>query len=282
MGKQTGISWCDHTWNPWVGCAKVSDGCKFCYAEADMDHRRHFAKWGPNGSRVRTSPTYWKQPIAWDKEAARDGIRRKVFCASLADVFEDFPGLDDYRDDLWNLIGRCKNLDWLILTKRPENIRRMLPVEDQVGMSCHWPHIWLGTSAEDQETFDTRRLWLASAPAALRFLSIEPLLGPIRSESWHRIDWVILGGESGPKARPCHLEWLRSIKGDCERARVPVFVKQLGSEPHLNGMPFASISNRTLHDYKWGHMGEWPDDLRVRDFPSGPYIPMTGEGTLFR
>ena len=127
MGEKTGIEWTDHTFNPWIGCTKVSPGCLNCYAERDFDHRRRIAHWGSCGTRVITSVANWRQPLKWDREARAAGVRRKVFCASLADVFEDFPGLDGQRGRLWELVTSCQQLDWLLLTKRPENIMRMVP-----------------------------------------------------------------------------------------------------------------------------------------------------------
>lgn len=148
MGETTKIQWTDHTFNPWIGCARVAPGCVNCYAEADMDRRRGRVKWGPHGTRSRTSDDYWHEPAKWNKQAEASGIRQRVFCASLADVFEDWgiePILDhrgeviigpdglrritmtDLRRDLFALIDQTPWLDWLLLTKRPENIIKMWP-----------------------------------------------------------------------------------------------------------------------------------------------------------
>ena len=143
------IEWTDHTFNPWIGCQKVSPGCDHCYAEARMDHRFHRVQWGPHGERSRTSPDTWRQPLRWAKAAT--GSRPRVFCASLADVFDNKapPGA---RADLFALIRRTPELDWMLFTKRPENIRRMLPDNWDDG----WPHVWLGSTCEDQQHFDRR------------------------------------------------------------------------------------------------------------------------------
>lgn len=177
--KDSKISWTDHTFNPWIGCTKVATGCANCYAEADFDKRRHKAQWGPHGTRLLTSKAYWRQPLKWDREAERDGVRRRVFCGSLCDVFESFDGwildargdvversklvtvtLDDLRSDLFRLIDQTPNLDWLLLTKRPENARTMAAMAAQKLAGENWPslfpwpNVWLGCSASTQEDLD--------------------------------------------------------------------------------------------------------------------------------
>lgn len=258
--------WTDHTFNPWIGCTKVSDGCKFCYAETLMDHRYGKVKWGPAGTRQRTSDANWRKPLQWDRQAKAEGRRYRVFCASLADVFEDRPELVEWRNDLLGLIEDTPSLDWLLLTKRPENINRM--IADLRG-DCEWlswngtkerHNIWIGTSVEDQKAADERIPHLLKVPARVRFLSCEPLLGSVLldnsytsyltcngktaddeccesftcgGEHFHGIDWVIAGGESGPKARPMHPEWARSLRDQCQSAGVPFLFKQWGE--HLSG-----------------------------------------------
>lgn len=377
MAEVTKIQWTHHTFNPWIGCTKVAPGCANCYAEADMDKRRHFALWGPSGTRVRTSDANWNQPIKWNREAAAAGERRRVFCASLADVFEDWQGpvvsatlperkakcehcgtagavtipardgqrfaynahtktiratgrdfdkaplagwrwatLNDVRRELFALIDATPNLDWLLLTKRPENIRNFwhnhVDTFDQdeadIEHTIYRPNIWLGTSISDQATADK------AVPELLRcrdlspvlFLSAEPLLGPM---NLHRlqddgrfatagidgVDWVIVGGESGPNCRPCRPEWIRAILGQCQSAAVPCFVKQMGGnvvtrndmvEDQFNsldtGWPDPDVEHDIhgfredyqgadcrirLRDKKGGDMSKWPENLRVREFP---------------
>ena len=192
MGTETGILWTDHTFNPHIGCQRVSPACGGakgvggCYAEAfvtgrmgynptSADSRRRLTVWGPPSAstRPRTSAANWKKPIAWDRAAKASGIRSKVFCASLADVFEDHPDLPSVRADLWPLIERCDGLDWQLLTKRPENIRTMVP---EAWLKA-WPsHVWIGTTVEDQKRAEQRIPHLLSVPAAVRFLSMEPML----------------------------------------------------------------------------------------------------------
>lgn len=259
MAENSAIEWTTHTFNPWVGCSKISPGCKHCYAERDMDHRLGFAKWGNDGTRVVTSDANWRKPLAWDRKAREAGERHRVFCASLADVFEDREELIEPRERLFDLISDTPHLDWLLLTKRPENLEAMLP-----WTSAHageyrerfWPNVWIGTSVEDQQRADERIPELLKIPAVVRFLSMEPLLGPVdltnldhgddrldalRAEACAKgtgcliddefdrgIDWVIVGGESGPGARPMHPQWARSIRDQCQAAGVPYLFKQWG------------------------------------------------------
>jgi len=224
------IEWTTHTFNPWVGCTKVSPGCENCYAEADMDKRRGFARWGKGQKRRKTSDTYWKQPLKWNRDAAGMKEKPRVFCASLADVFdEEVP--DKWRDELASVIGRTPNLNWMLLTKRPENFKPW------VNFGC-FSNVWFGVSVEDQKRFDLRIPLLMKAPAKVKFLSVEPMLGPIDLGRWpyptanmnppkSSIDLVIVGGESGPKKRPFELDWARSVRDQCREARVPFFMEQV-------------------------------------------------------
>lgn len=257
MGENSAISWTDHTFNPWWGCVKVSTGCEHCYAEYLAVHRQHKPIWGPAKTTRRRmmSEAYWKQPLKWNRKAEAEGVRRRVFCASMADVFEDHPDVVDARARLWALIEVTPALDWLLLTKRPENIDKMLPerwnppfcLYNGILLKQDMPsNVWLGISAENQDEFDTRwpvlehigRTWY---PENI-FLSLEPLLGPINIEIayewteheedrtiWCRgVDWVIVGGESGPSARPMDLQWARDIRKQCQEAEIPFFFKQAG------------------------------------------------------
>lgn len=413
--------------NPWSGCSKVSLGCTNCYAEVNYSVKVRGVKWGPNGNRIVKAESGWKEPIAWNKKAACDCFLRsdlgefhlsscpqhqtnrpRVFCASLADVFEDWQGpilsaskpehqtdcpecgtkdaklvpafdsqrigfnghlgtwkpigrdldkyplegwrwatMDDVRARLFRLIDAMPNLDWLLLTKRPENVLKMtfdawckkvpghVSQNEGDGRHWHWPkNVWLGVSVEDQKRADERIPLLMQTPAAVRFLSCEPLLGPIdlqrscalacpnrgkgclmgdkRTERLivqsdeggiiqecicsrlNGLHWVIVGGESGPGARPCSIDWIRDIVRQCKAASVPCFVKQLGSLPmleecketvpekimaHGRDWPEGThFGNQTgdrawngrqilLHDKKGGDPSEWGEDLRVREFP---------------
>ncbi|PQV52862.1 protein gp37 [Defluviimonas denitrificans] len=180
MANQTAIEWCDKTFNPWTGCTKVSPACDHCYAEGWAKRSGH-VEWGPHGSRRRTSPAYWKGPEKWNAEARAKGIRYRVFCASLADVFDNHGSITSgWRGDLWHLIARTPHLDWLLLTKRPQNIGKMLP--DGYGAPAWgngWDNVWLGTTVENQTEADRRIPRLLSIPAKVHFSSCEPLLGQL-------------------------------------------------------------------------------------------------------
>lgn len=309
MSETTNIAWCDSTWNPWEGCSKISPGCDSCYAEARNQRFHGGVNWGPGAPRRRTSPAYWRQPLAWDRKARESGKPWRVFCGSLCDVFDnEVP--EGRRRDLFELICATDNLTWLLLTKRIGNAKTMLPI--------HWwgkdgppPNVWLGATVVNQEEADRDIPKLLAVPAAVRFLSIEPMLGPIDlteiqtadGEQWNcldrveaadaaleggcsgTVDWVIVGGEStqpGHPARPFNIEWARDIMRQCKAAQVPVFVKQLGSHVAWNGCsspgehwPRGTDKTDTgrgywrmlLRDRAGADPSEWPEDLRVREFP---------------
>lgn len=333
MAENSKIEWTDHTFNPWIGCSKVHEGCRNCYAEADMDKRRHFAQWGIHGTRVKTSADNWAKPLKWDEAAREAGVRAKVFCSSLADVFEDWQGpimssgknpvilskqlrasrgpkdrltMDDCRRELFRLIDCTPNLDWQLLTKRPENIGRMWakcsnchgiglrPIDGEPGTyeffgdDADCPvcvdgiarkNLWLGTSISNQASADRQipELLKCRELSPVLFLSMEPLLGPVdlsriatyaygssRHErnaltgtEWQEvggdggglvmnlptIDWVIVGGESGPNARPMHPDWANSLREQCRGARVSFFFKQWGE--------WAPFYDRDVDDPDW-------------------------------
>lgn len=312
--KNTTIEWCDHTWNPWIGCSPVSEGCANCYAAANRK------RWGKDFSkRERTSEAYWKQPLRWQKQSSpghwwmecpecrwrgnyvdvcptpdcltlgseMESSRPRVF-PSMCDPFDpDVP--KEWRLDFWHMIVNTRNLDWLILTKRPEFARKWL-TGIYSGFISMPPldNLWLGVSCENQEQADNRIPVLLQIPAKVKFISCEPLLGPVdlrHIKPWHplhgpdgvdclgggswghadvkamarggpgycnhsdapRIDWVICGGESGPKARPMHPDWVRSLRDQCKNAGVPFMFKQMGGKRK----PFPEI----------------PLDLRIKEFP---------------
>ncbi len=378
MAETTAIQWCNHTFNPWRGCQKVNAGCLNCYAEKDRSVMIHGIKWGTEsqgGTRVRLSDAGWKKPLAWDRDAlltSGDGPmfgcipRPRVFCASLADVFEDWQGpildhhgdqlciihgdgtagghegyqytkaegrksyvcratMDDLRADLFRLIDATPNLDWILLTKRPENIWRMITSVNWY----RWPVdvLWLGASASDQETADAAipELLKCRNLASKLFLSLEPLTGPVDLSPWltgnsyeqwanggggrecphgitcgilcrecQKLDLVIVGGESGPNARPCNIEWIRSIVQQCKAASVPVFVKQLGAvavgetrcsrcgrsdggwsalqcadgQVRCPNCPGVMSDKWNTNHPKGGDPSEWSEDLRVREMPT--------------
>jgi len=225
MGDHTAISWAHHTMNPWVGCMKVSDGCKHCYAEEMVTRlmkKPHL--WGPAAThrRERTSVANWQRAVRWNAEAERRGVARRVFAASLADVFEDHPDCNAARPDFWDLVRRTPYLQWQILTKRPEHIREMLPND----WGTHgWANVWLGTSIESMDVA-SRADHLCEVPAVVRFVSYEPALGPLDDLDLGGIDWVICGGESGPKYRAMSLDWAHTMRRKCAEAGVAFFFKQ--------------------------------------------------------
>lgn len=318
MGKDSGIQWTTHTFNPWRGCTKVSAGCTNCYAETlSKRNPKALGVWGDDGTRVVAAESYWRQPIAWDRAARATGERHRVFCASLADVFEDRPELAEPRDRLFGLIAATRGLDWLVLTKRPERAREYLVRKNHWGAAeayqdlvygvnsgtslgdglADWPprNVWLGVSVEDQQRADERIPILLKIPAAVRFLSVEPLLGPIDLtdlacgenalstvrvtpgpdgngiEEQHDpcINWVIVGGESGSKARPFDLQWARSIRNQCKSAGVSFFMKQIGAYPRFTEADiWAGETDKIRRDSHGGDEAEWPADLQnCREFP---------------
>ena len=259
MAENTKIEWADHTFNPWTGCTKVSPACDHCYAEGWAKRSGH-VKWGSGQPRRRTSDANWRMPLKWNREAERTGVRPRVFCASLADVFDN--AVDpQWRADLFALIAATPNLDWLLLTKRIGNVRGMLaelahgndPDLSLLDM-MPLPNVWLGATVVNQEEADRDIPKLLAVPAAKRFLSIEPLLGAVdlglcdcdngsvagpggaggvtcpkcSGTGGRTLDWVIVGGESGPGARPIHPDWARSIRDQCAAACVPFLFKQWG------------------------------------------------------
>lgn len=234
MVENTSIAWANHTFNPWIGCTKVSPACDNCYAEK-WDQRFHNGiHWGPKFARKRTAPANWKKPLKWNREAADLPIRPKVFCASMADIFDNHRSiLPEWRQDLWALIKATPNLDWLILTKRPQNFRKYLP--DGWMRDGAWLNVWLGVTVENQEEAERRIPVLTATPARKRFLSCEPLLAELDLMQWffplagsRPLHWIIAGGENDPNFREVKEEWLIWLSSQCAVADVPFFFKQWG------------------------------------------------------
>lgn len=321
MAERTGIEWCDSTWNPWIGCTKVSPACDHCYAADSTPARTLGIAWGAGQPRRRTSPGNWALPLRWNQQPfvecmacgwrgeCRDchavqnpagfhppvaearlcpqciepllkEARRRVFCASLADVFDnEVPAA--WRADLLHLIFKTPNLDWLLLTKRIGNANVMLEraVADVSGGDHSWSHqasrgfrhVWLGATICNQAEAERDVPKLLTVPACRRFVSMEPLLGLVDLERAcnlagprglggcryglhlaEALDWVITGGESGPHARPMHPEWLRSLRDQCAAAEVPFLFKQWGE--------FASVSEVAGE----GRHHQFPDGATVR------------------
>lgn len=288
MAETTGIAWTGATWNPWHGCIKVSDGCKFCYMYADK------ARFGQDPRIVQRSKTTFRAPLKWNDP-------RLVFTCSWSDWFIE--EADAWRAEAWEIVRDTPHT-YQILTKRPERIAECLPADWGSG----YRNVWLGVSVENQEWADRRIQALLETPAFVRFLSVEPLLGPVDLRPWigyahydgnvpgacvdidgmslHRsgpyrcrecgwgfpndpdrpgavegIGWLIIGGESGPGARKCEVEWVRDLVEQCRDAGVACFVKQLGANVWDQG------AHLFLDDRKGGGPEEWPEDLRVRQFP---------------
>lgn len=297
MAENTGIQWCTHTFNPWWGCQVVSPGCDHCYARDLAVKRRKLPVWGDpaKSDRKEMSESYWKHPAKWERKAIETGERPRVF-PSMCDPFERHPKLDPIRARFFETIEATPHVDWLLLTKRPENALDLVPE----SWKTRFPdNAWFGFSAETQETYEARLGHAARVRAPVRFVSAEPLLEEIdfaffgtcpadwgvgyTPVGWI-IDWVIFGGESGPHARPCALEWIRSGVEQCRAHDVVPFVKQVGARPYYAPEPVsAEAADRFIyeqgHEYdpdptwlkladrKGGRIDEWPEDLRVREFP---------------
>jgi len=230
MSELTNISWTDRTWNPWWGCTKVSEACRNCYAE-NAAWRYKSVGWGAGSLRALSTPKVWDSPFVWNEYARRNGTRKRVFCLSMGDFFDaEVPA--EWREQAWNVIRVCNALEWQILTKRPENILSMLPSDWGLG----WDHVWLGCTAENQACADERIPILLDVPAAIRFLSCEPLLGPLSIPRLSELDWIIVGGESGPGFRTMDPDWVRSVRDQCRDSNVAFHFKQWGTtRPKLAG-----------------------------------------------
>ncbi len=323
MSDKTGIAWTDATWNPVTGCSKVTEGCRHCYAERVWPRLaaspgRYF---GREFGDVRIHPEVLEQPLRWNRH-------RRIFVNSMSDLFH--PSVpDDFIDRVFAVMALAKQHTFQILTKRPERMKsymdlsgdtRWAAIEKAMVMN-DWkfnisdkfrdldrglfppPNVWLGVSVEDQKTANERIPLLLETPSLFRWVSIEPMIGPVsfRWAPWHetyyedpklqpgyvrmnhldglrRIDWIVAGGESGPDARPMDAGWVRILAGECQEAGVPLFVKQLGaaySDP-LNGVAGAGLKVADaalplvavrLKHRSGADPAEWPQDLRVRELP---------------
>jgi protein gp37 len=299
----TNIEWATKVWNPTRGCSRVSEGCRHCYAERQAirhsgpgGHYEGLVRLGKQGPQwtgeVRVIDGKLKEPQAWRKP-------ERIFVNSMSDLFHEKLAWERDIDRVWSVMVSCDRHAYLVLTKRAENMRDYVSDWYRRSRSAVLENIWLGVSVEDQATADERIPLLLETPAAVRFISYEPALGPVDVAPWLRrmvvgptddltdrmvqdgwshsggqgdhpaLNWVIVGGESGPAARPFALGWARSTIEQCREARVPCFVKQLGAHPMVSvggdlGYPPISLK---LADRKGGDMAEWPNDLRVREFP---------------
>jgi protein gp37 len=220
MAEISAISWTDATFNPWIGCTKVSPGCDHCYAARDNERRKWVSGWGAERKRTKT----WGDPVRWNKKAALTGYKPRVFCASLADVFDNQVP-DEWRADLWQLLRDTPNLRWILLTKRIGNVERMVPSD--------WPfsHVGIMATMVNQEEYDRDRLKLSAVPAPWRGISAEPLLGRIildHKDAAENLHWVITGGESGPNHRSLDMDSVRYLRDQCKTLGVAFHHKQNG------------------------------------------------------
>ncbi len=288
MAKISKISWTNATFNGWIGCHEVSPACDACYART-LAERYGWAKWGKDTPRHRTSISYWKQPLKWDAEAAKNGERLRVFAFSLADVFEDRRDLDPWRADLWTLIEQTPNLDWMLLSKRAAAIEKLLP---PAWLKNPRPNVWLGVTAENQRRAEERIPLLLSVPAAVHWISAEPLLGPIDFRPWFRgahhpvthdrldapdgariegeerigdswrravgLNWIIVGGESGEKPRRMDPAWANDILDQCRQGGAAYHFKQKGT---------VLAEELGCKDKAGKNPAEWPPEFRVQEFP---------------
>lgn len=244
MSENSAIQWTNHTWNPWHGCVKVSPGCKYCYMFRDKE------RYGQDPTNVLRSKTKFKEPLTWNDPA-------RVFTCSWSDFFIDLA--DEWRDEAWQIIRQTPHLTYQVLTKRPENIIDRLPKDWGTG----YPNVWLGVSVEDEANLGRLDYLRAVPHNFVKFVSFEPLLGYIDRPNLDGIHWAIIGGESGNengryKYRSCEMVWIDDLMQDCQIQKVPVFVKQVGTD---------LAKAMKYRDSHGGDMNEWPHYLRVREFP---------------
>lgn len=297
MAIDSAIAWTRSTFNPWIGCTKVGPGCDHCYAE-NLDSRKRWGgvtHWGAGVPRHRTSASNWKQPLAWNRQAAKTGEFWPVFCASLADVFDNEVS-DEWRADLFNVIEQTPHLTWQLVTKRIGNVLDMVPAH---WIDCFPPNVWQLATIVNKTELERDGLKLATIPAVVRGVSYEPAVEYVNFKGWigeNRLNWIIVGGESGSHARPFRAQWAREVVRECRKAGTAVFVKQLGAnvidrndagfdgcEPwewpdgmhdrvehdihgFLEQYQGADVRIR-LQDRAGADPSEWPEDLRVREFP---------------
>lgn len=250
MGTDSAIEWTDHTWNPWQGCTRVSAGCANCYMYRGME------RWGRDPSIVtRSAAATFRAPLAQTRRGTyRWAAGSRVFVCSWSDWFH--PAADPWRAEAWEVIQQRPDLVFIVVTKRPQRIQDCLPTG--LWASGIPANVWVVATVERQGVASARLGALCAAPVAVRGVSYEPGIGPLDLRPWLAdLDWVIVGGESGPGARPFHVEWADVVVGDCQAAGVPVFVKQLGSNP---------VGCR-IRDPRGANPAEWPARLRVRQYP---------------
>jgi protein gp37 len=316
MAENSSIEWTDHTMNFWVGCTKVSPACDNCYAESWAKRTGQSKLW--NGERRQTTLANRHKAHKWNKQAQATGKRLKVFTNSLADFFDNQVPTQ-WRREAWHLIEQTPHLDWLILTKRPQNILKMLP-DPETGVKPWgngWPNVWLGTTVENQQEADRRIPHLLNVPALVRFVSAEPLLGPVdftrisllpqktgsaragihidalaakfvesglpNWDRWDddgtpsdnarlaRLNWIIVGGESGSKARPMHPDWALSIRDQCAAAGTAFFFKQWGEFAPIETAPNGGVKRSVITS-----AGKHLTDSALLDYPEDTKAEIIG------
>lgn len=284
MGADTGIAWANDTFNPWWGCSRVSPGCEHCYAEFLAVTRRKLPVWGVDAERKAMSEDHWKLLPKWNRQAEASRTRRRVFCASMADVFEKVPPrnvqgthvMSQGRARLWQMIRACGWLDFLLLTKRIENAVELTPWGDRDS----WPpNVWLGVTVEDNLRRGRIEM-LRKIPAQRKFVSYEPALEDVNFDGWlEGIHWLIIGGESGNKARPFDLQWARRAIASANAQGVTPFMKQLGENVHDSALSIVGgwmpgdpepVTRIRVKAKKGDDPAEWEEGLRVQRWPSSP------------
>jgi len=266
MGK-TKIEWTDYTFNPWVGCHKISEGCANCYAERQMTRNTTWSNtWGPEvlTQRIPTADSNWRKPVRWNTQAKAQGKPLFVFSGSLCDIFEEHRDVTDSRSRLIELIDSTPHLIWLLLTKRPENVNDMVPP--------HWrmvppENLWIGTSVENQKNAVNRLRHFRHINAVVKFVSYEPAIGPVSWSGWEPyLQWMIFGGESGARSRDANSRWAIMAKNWCERNGIPFFMKQMGTA--------WAVEMQMSKQYPKGeNFDAFPKELQVREVPEVVYQP---------
>lgn len=229
MGDETGISWTDHTFNPWWGCTAIAPGCDNCYAAA-LDKRTGGDYWNPSVAPRRTNAQNWRKPVKWNEQAEIENRRHRVFCGSMMD-WCDNKAPRGIHEHLWQLISNTPMLDWQLLTKRATRIEECLPTDWYIG----YDNVWLGVTAEDVKHGLPRIEHLKDSPAKIKFVSAEPLLEDLTGINLEGIDWLIIGGESGPNCRPMKKQWVENLIHAADEYDVSVWFKQWGGNSRDKG-----------------------------------------------
>ena len=300
MGEKTGIEWADSTANLWMGCTKISPACDNCYAERDFAEFHKMVEWGPHGDR-RYVKAGWSLIEKMNRKAAKNngvdpelGRKRRIFVNSLSDFFDNHKSiLPEWRKRAFEIFEACDNVIIMLVTKRPENIAKMVPSH----WMERWPdHVWLMVTTEDQIRADHRCSILKTIPAKVKAVSVEPMLGPVDLAEWlpwgctaphcpcktesecmeHGINWVVIGGESGPNARPTNPAWVYALVEQCRQANVPVVFKQWGEWFPYGGIDAEGHQNSRTMGEKPGVWHQWPDgegfSVRIGKKQAGRYV----------